>query len=478
MPTVPVPLFTPTYRNVDETELSDQTAYLIDGYLDELGFSRSRPGLSQSLDIGLGINNPVSGLFWWPHKTYVVAVANGNLYKIERSSGTLSATILSGDTLSSDLPVSFATDGTRVFAASDGRIVYSDGTGAGAAYMADADVPTSVSHVGYLDGYLLCNNLTTNKFHHSDVNDSLNFAASNFFSASGNADYITALHVFNREIFLFGPSSLEVWENDGVAPFSRVAGGFIEVGCIAPYSIAILVDKMFWLDNHRYFHKYENGRLDRISTPYDKDIQGYTTVSDCVAHRIEIAGKSFIAFKFPTEGKTLVYDTSSGVWSEWGYWDISSMSYKRWLGASHCYAPDWGLHLVGDRKDSLIHEMGESYYDDNGNPLRMNRRTGHIDYGTLKRKHSKALRLRLRRGGGELTTRTPKITLRWRDNGPTEWSNEKEIDLGDIGEREIVKEFRNLGIYRTRQYEIVASDPVPIVYGKAEEDIEVLDETA
>lgn len=51
MPTVKVPLFSPVYRNVEGEEASDTTWQLIDGYTDELGYSRRRPGLEFFCDL-------------------------------------------------------------------------------------------------------------------------------------------------------------------------------------------------------------------------------------------------------------------------------------------------------------------------------------------------------------------------------------------------------------------------------------------
>ena len=238
-----VPIFQPVYRNVHGDELSDQNHLLMDGYLDERGYTNRRPGLSSFLDLGLGANNAVSGLFWWSQKGYAIAVSAGNIYKVEFTAGVASKTDLTGDALTSGQPVTFATDGTYVFIAADGRVVYTNGT-ASTAYLADADAPTTVSHVAYLDGYILANKVNSNTCYFSQVNDSLDWPALSFFSAAGDPDYVDALEVLNREILLLGPETMEVWENDGETPFSRVPGGFIQRGCIAPASIARIEDSL------------------------------------------------------------------------------------------------------------------------------------------------------------------------------------------------------------------------------------------
>lgn len=63
----------------------------------------------------------------------------------------------------------------------------------------------------------------------------------------------------------------------------------------------------------------------------------------------------------------------------------------------------------------------------------------------------------------------PKILIRWRNNGKSDWTNYREINLGDIGRTEIIKRIRGLGQYRTRQYEIVCTSGVPLTISGIEE---------
>lgn len=475
MQTVPLPIFNPVYRNVDETEVTDASYLLVDAYLDEAGGSTRRPGLSQLLDHGLGVNNEIDGLFWWPQKTVAISACGGNLYKLEYDAGTgvLSDTALSGDTLGSDTRVIWAADDTRVYAANGANIVHATTSSGSATTMADGDAPTSVTHIAWIDGYLLANNVDENKVYFSDVNNPLSWTAGDYFSAVGNSDFVTAIHVFNREIYVFGPNSIETWVNDGINPFSRVPGGFIETGVIAPYSIVNTENGLFWLNNNRRFVEFNGRTVKTISTAYDKEIQGYSNVSDCMGNRIEIAGKPFLVFHFPGEDKTLVYNYEAGDWAEWRYYVGPSQTYNRWLGNDHIFAPNWGLHLVGDRSDSLVHNFSPEFLDDNGAEIRSARRTGHISYGTSKTKRSDEIRFTVKRGTGDLTSRTPQMTIRWRnDNGP--WGPEVFVDLGDIGEMGFIKRIQRTGMYRKRQYEFMCSDPAPFIFSDAEEDIVVL----
>lgn len=482
MPTVQVPLFSPVYRNSNGVELTDDSYELMDGYLSEKGYTVSRPGLLERVDLGQG-GAPVDGLFWWPQKKSMLAVCNNKIFRVENAGGTLVATdytAVSGPGTFSRPVFSIGVDSNIVnptyhgFICAGANILHASGLGVALSafsLLADTDAPTFVSHVDFIDGYTLG---TTGKgyFQFSDLNSPTSWAAASFASAMRNPDDIIALKVFARQIFLFGNSTTEIWENDGVNPFAPTAGGFLQTGIIAPHSVVADSNSLYWLDSSRRFASYSNGLLTQLATPYDAEIQRFGAVADCYGIRIEIAGVPLLLFQFPAQQRTLVYNTRGRNWCEWGSWDLTNARYLHWLGSSYAYSPEWGKHLVGGR-DGSIHEMSEDYYSDNGEPIRLKRVTGHLDHGTTARKRSRELRIRIRRGEGPTASDSPKLAIRWNDDNRG-WSNQKFVDLGKVGDRQMPIKIFPHGIYKTRQYEIVMSDAVPVTFGGAEEDIDVL----
>lgn len=471
MTVVKVPLFNEVYRNVDDVEMQDKQYQLIDGYLSELGGTNKRPGLGAFKVVVNGAEEPVDGVYWWTHKDCAIVICNTHVYKLTYENGLSNLLDLGAEAnLISGARPTFTTDGTYVYIANGAKIVYTNGTNAPAA-IADADAPTAVSHIAFLDGYLLANSVGTNKFYWSDVNDPSSWNALSYASAAGNADHITALHVLERQIYLFGPETLEIWENDGTTPFSRVPGGFKQVGCIAPYSIVVADDGMYWLNNKRRLVKFNGSGIERLSTSYDKEIESLSSVSDCRADHMEIDGRQFMAFSLPTANRTFVYNVGNGDIAEWGRYCSEEASYSCWRGNCYVYAPSWGKHIVGDSASSTILEMSSSIYDDNGEPIRILRRSGHIDYGTGQSKRCKGMTIRLKRG----TSSSPsaKLMLRWKDDNKA-WSNEHWIDLGGLGNRQIVMKVYPFGIYCTRQYEFACTANVPVTFIDAEEDIDLL----
>lgn len=478
MPTVKIPLFSPVYRNVDGEELKDNSREHIDCYLDEMGHVVKRPGLGLIHD--LGTNKAIDAMFWWSAKGCVLAVSDNLVYKITNSGGTLSSTMITTHVPgTASLPVftvgvdaNISSPTTYCIIAAGGTMIESHGTGvltSNFSVISDVDAPTSVTHVDFIDNYLIATN-GNSLFYFSDVSNPTSWSASSFATAMRNPDNIQALKVFRRQVFLIGNESTEIWESDG-SPFAPNPGGYIDAGTIAKHSVISTPEGIYWLDNRRHFVRFNN-ELEKISTPFDREIAKYADVSDCVGMRVEMRGRPFVLFQFPSEGVTLAYSVLDNNWSEFRYYDSSLGEYSDFIAKSYAYSPTWGMHLMGSRKDSRIFLLDSDYKTDDGDEIRYKILTGHIDYGTSKNKLSKELRIRAKRGEG-YEGREGKLRLRYNDNNRG-WSSEIEVSLGKIGDEELQIRLYPRGVFRTRQYEIVVTDGVGVSLGSADEDIEIL----
>jgi|688.fasta_scaffold14037_3 hypothetical protein len=472
MPTVRVPIFESIMKGVDGVELNEENFTVTDGYRTVKGGTTGRPGTKQ-LFVGSGASGfGVDGLFYWPEQNAVMAVGGGEVYQLSYVSRTPVTTSLSAGNvlLNQNRPVSMAVDRNYFYCCNGGRIVYT-APGGTPAYVPDVDAPTGALHIAYLDGYIIAID-NSNKFYWSDVNTGTSWNALSFASAAGSPDNIVALKVYNREIYLFGERTVEVWENDGTTPFSRIPGGMIQSGCSAPYAIIEDENSIYWIDDNRRLVRFAGKSVERLSTKFDRELQSLSRVSDGIASKIEIDGYVFFVFSFREANRTLVYNQTTDDWCEWGQWSLANANYDRWIGNSYCYAEKWGLHLVGQKNKVVVSELRKDYYSDDSSVIRPYRLTGHIDYGTSQLKRSNELRFRAKRGIG-LSGRTPRVMLRYKiDN--KDWSNIKEFSLGDVGEYNIIVRDHRRKIFRTIQYEFSATDAVDVVFSQAEEDIEVL----
>lgn len=466
MRTEKLPLTEATYKNSRDEQLTVEGALLMDGYIDVLPsgsrYVRRRPGLLSWMSDSGGVDGPVRSTYWSSLLSRVLMTWDAQISKVDSDGANTDYSA----SLGSAVRHIWASDGTRDFVASGGRIIHFDG--ATVTNMADADAPTTVTHIAYIDGYLLAITGANNKVYFSNVNDALTWDAIDFFSAAANPDIINALHIRNGSIYLFGPKTIELWRDDGETPFSRISGGFIEEGLSAPYSVIVRDEGLFFLNHNRTFSRVVGTQVEHISTPYDKVIDGFSSVEDCVGDYFKENGQEFLTYSFAQGNRTLAYNLKTQEWSEFGRYRGASASYDRWLGNTYCYSPTWNKHIIGSNLEKKLFLLSSEYQTDDGAVIRTAQTTGHIDHGVKKRKRTKEIRLAATRGQSD-TAGT--LMLRYKiDNG--QWGREVALSLGALGISNQIVKYPHRKIYRSVQYEVSCSDAVPVMFGEAEEDFD------
>jgi hypothetical protein len=470
--TIEIPINSKPYQNVEEFTLDTFSDELYDGFIDELGNSNKRPGLQDFSNPGTF--GEIDGLYWWETQAMLIIVSSGSVFKVTLTTGA--TTDITGDKLETSGRVSFADNGTTLVMANGGRMVTTDGTTA-TAYIADGDAPTTVTHVAFLDSWLLANKTGTAKFFYADfLAAPTTWLATSVFTAESHPDNLLSLYVTKRTIILGGTESTEFWYNDGVSPFSRIQGTTTARGVIASYATAFANETGYFLDDRRRLVRLDGTTPVILSTPFDKTIQNFTTVTDVLMDYVTVLGRHFLLIAFPTENRTLVYDIQGDYWCEWSNWNASSNKRNRFSGNSYVYARAWNKHLFGQVNNSEVYEMLNTVYQDDGVDIHFTKTTGNIDHGDpSKRKRSYRLTMKLKTGvglgaGGNTE---PFLLVRWKDNNENEWSNWRYVSLKISGKTRAIVTINNLGSYYTRKWQFKMTENIPFTIGKAYEEVDI-----
>jgi len=129
--------------------------------------------------------------------------------------------------------------------------------------------------------------------------------------------------------------------------------------------------------------------------PVMQFLSSLTRVDDCVACPFTMDGHEFIAWSFPTDNKTVVYDISNDTWSvKQSY--INS-TYGRFLGQCSCFC--YNKVLIGDYNSGNIYYMSNSVYTENGQSLLRQFVTPHV-YKEGKYIFIHRLQIDVQTGGG------------------------------------------------------------------------------
>lgn len=466
MPFINLPINQELYQNVDDSSLSNKSPERHDVFMDESGSMVRRPGLEDYTTAGTG---PIHGWFYWAYKNLVYLASGKDLYSLSENGTT---TLIGSDLFDPSARVIWdeaINPNRKIFGTNGGIPVEYDGSTA--QKLTDANAPQLATHLAIFDTYMVANQTGTQKVEYSVVGKPTVFNAE-FVTAEAQSDNLVFVGVGWDEIVAIGKKTQEFFYDDVVTPFVPKPGAIIEEGCISPYSVKLIDNAWFFLNHERKVMRI-NGRQPLVlSVPVDKVLSGLTNVTDAIGDELTVGGRTFYVLTFPTDEKTIVLDYSLNRWEgEWGSWDTITASYKRWRGNCILYVPEWNQHLVGDFQNNKIYKASLTQYQDGDDLIRSSWMTGNIDHGTSLWKRSLRLRIRAKRGEGDINEDTPVLMLRYRDNGNKAWGNTRNISLGKEGENEFYWEGGPLGRYRSRQYEVSITDNVPLTLVSIEENV-------
>jgi hypothetical protein len=466
MPWEKLPLNAPLTEDVDDVAKGDNRASeRSDLYIDEEGAINKRPGSDlNSVDADFAAGSNIQGTHDWIRKGWMVTVTGGVIYV--KKDATVSPVIVTGATMDPNNPVSFTDNGTYLVLANGGKIVYTDG--ATATEVSDGDAPVTVSFIAHINGFVLALDDDTQNIYNSDLDDVTSWGASQFFKAESNPDAALSMTTDEGKIYVWGEKTLEIWFPDGTAdvtPFSRQ--DVIPHGIIAKRSFVKANNTFYWLNQERRLVYLNGAVVQSVSLPFDKAHHDLTTISDGEAYLLIVNGRYFIVINFPTEDRSHVYDVVINQWYRWGYWDNRSAELDRLLWNNIVYMQSWGKHYGGSRLGDDLYEIASDNHDDNGRQIRPEQITGHMTFGAMVEKKFVRMRLQVKRGAVILDTsdldEKPKMIMQYRMNGQSLWSNEIEIDLGQIGDTDMFVTINRLGQGRSLQLRFHMSDAAPFI---------------
>ncbi len=315
--------------------------------------------------------------------------------------------------------------------------------------------------VAYIDTFFLFNKPGTQAFYTS-LSNSLTFDPLYIANKTGYADDLVSIAVVQRQIWLIGAKTTEVWYDAGNAnfPFAIVEGAFIQHGCVAPYSVAAQDVNVFWLgqdaQGNCIVFQGINYAAERISThAIEHEFQTYATVSDAIAHVHQIEGHVFYVLTFPSADKTWVYDVSNKLWHERMWMDSNGLEHRH---RANCGVFAYGEFVVGDWQNGNLYKYDLNNYTDNGAAIRRIRSFPQV-VNELKRIMYRQFVADMQCGATTDPTAVPQIELRWSDDRGVSYGNAVEQPLGQVGQTQINLQWQRLGMARDRVFELAWSTP-------------------
>jgi hypothetical protein len=345
--------------------------------------------------------------------------------------------------------------------------------------------------IAFIEGWLILNQPNTRTFFTSGpVPYQLCFPPSFFALKDSSTDNLITLFENNRELWLIGSRTSEVWYNAGGQNFAfqRIPGVGPQIGCAAKHSITRMGPQLIWLAKNEQGENIvvmtrEYGWEKVSSHGVEHAISQYSRVDDAIGYAYEEEGHFFYVLIFPTADNTWVYDHTASerygdpVWHQRLSYSSSTGTYHR--HRSNCFADFANVRMVGDYQTGQIHQMSRQFYTDAGNVLKAQRRTPHVwTPESRKRVFHSRLQIEFTPGVGLQTGQgtDPQAMLRWSDDGGFTWSNEHWTSIGKVGYTKNRAVWNRLGQAWDRVYEVSFTDPTArdvigaTLFGDAEEE--------
>lgn len=324
--------------------------------------------------------------------------------------------------------------------------------------------PVSAS---YQDGFGLVVQGGSQIIWQSDLFDLSYFDPLNFSSADAQPDNIQAIAELHEEQFIFKETNIEVWINAGVAGFAfqRLAGVHIEIGCVAPASVAKAAESLVWLSQDDQgagmVYAVEGYVPKKISTKsIDGAIQSYPTISDAVGYCYQQDGHLYYVLTFPSGNATWVFDFATSLWHQRS--TFANGLFSRHWGIAYAYFN--GKNIIGDYRNGNLYAINLNTQTDNGVPKKWVRTWRALPKPNYMPMTFSSLQIDMETGIQVPPGTNPQVVLRWSDDGGHNWSNEYFAAAGKTGDTAIRVMFRRLGSTRLdsgldRIFELSSSDP-------------------
>jgi len=289
-----------------------------------------------------------------------------------------------------------------------------------------------------------------------------------FFTAESRPDPVVALAENTNEAFVFGTTTLQIWSPNPSTVFFPTSTR--ENGAPAPYSIVKGEQFFFYMDHRRRFVMGDGREQQVISGPIQSEIDSLSTVADCYGFRVQMGPTDVVAWTFPTDGRTYVFQKGAG-WSQWQGWSDSSNNFRPLTIRSVTHNPITNDTLCG-LEDGTVGVFRTGQTTDLETRIAARVTTGFLNRGTDARKHCRKVRFAMRRGIAAPST-DPVAFFSYRDR-PGGWNARIPIELGDSSDPEVVLEFPSLGVYRRREWRFEFTGLEDLTLTEASEEFEVL----
>lgn len=376
-------------KNLLEVAAQQGAVRIYNGHLDKAGGIHKRPGLL--LNQHVAAPGQIQAIYYWPSQGKIVAVVGGNLWSADSLSSALVKVNKVGNTLAPGIAKIVDTGRWLYICSAGGRMLQWNGDDP-AVYVEDDVAPKNVSSIVTLNQRVIANELGTNKFWYTQPPALADATAAlvwdGYVELGRNNEDIVGLAVSNGELIAFKRDILQAYYDDATTPYKPIIGSQRKFGLINANAIASFQDATFFVTPDRVIRLLQNREISDVSTrEMELELAKIRIANTVISFELD----KRVLFTFPDEDKTYVYDPLLRSWSNYTSHDNGLEKVFLATGATVLPAAGATDFWVIGGNDGNLYFWDASAYNDAGVPIRFMVRTTHFDWGSLNRKQSTRL---------------------------------------------------------------------------------------
>jgi hypothetical protein len=404
------------------------------------------PGLRQFAG---GLAGAVRGL--WAGGDLCFCAAGSQLYQVYETGGVKSWGNIDDD----QLPVGMFPTQDELFIVSAGKGWRWGGSTVEAVLLGGGS-QLEASAGAFLDGHFLAIDPSVSpiRFRRSATFDASTWATLNYAEKEAHGDGLLWMMADHKDLWLWGTDTLEIWRqnysaNPDAFPWEPDPGAFQQIGNVAPYATVQMPRGTGWLAGDTRGEIYalwsQGYNPKRISThAVEAAWSNYTGKADAEAYVYAEDGHYFWVISFPNDDATWVYDVTTGLWHQRGWWDGATV--RRHRSRGHAFV--WNKHLVGDFQHGTIYQMSLDLSSDDGVAIHRRRRAPYIVEAEQKIFYHQFQLV------ADLNVATD-FTLAWSDDGAESFVGNLVVNSGAPADDQRIQ-WRRLGSARHRVFQVSA----------------------
>jgi len=356
----------------------------------------------------------------------------------------------------------FADDGTNLYFVAGGLIYKWSGSALSTVIQTAVSSPKSIAYIN--KQFIITG--SGGVYAVSDVGDGDTYETINSAEDETTPDSLVRAYVFNQLVYMMGSEGVTPYQNvtSGNPPFQRRETALINVGIAGVHAVTNTDRYLYWLGDDKKIYQGLGASARAIqSAGVAKILDGFPSVSDCIASSFVLSGMDFVLFKFPSSNAAILFNELNNTWTEN---DSGTDLYSRTAWYANSIVEVYGKKIGIDYRNGNSYELDFDTYTDNADTrlrvIQLKNFTSQDIRIPDNQVTASSLNIKCQTGVGLASGQgsDPVLMCQFSNDGGQTWLAESHVSIGQMGDHMRRVDFWDFATGYEIKPRIMISDPV------------------